>query len=51
MTKQNNRKTRTAKTRHGEVVYINTTWAVPGGWEGYVVNGKGHAVLIFIPGE
>lgn len=40
---------RTAKTRSGEQVYINTTWKVAGGREGYVLNAKGFAVLIFIP--
>lgn len=42
---------RTAKTKTGEEVYINTTWKVAGGWEGYVVNRKGHAVLVFTPAK
>lgn len=40
---------RTAFTKQGEEVYIGTTWKVAGGWEGYVVNTHGFAVLVFIP--
>jgi hypothetical protein len=43
------RKPRTAKTKNGQEVYINTTWKVEGGYEGYVLNNNNHAVLIFIP--
>lgn len=40
---------RVGKTRDGEEVYINETWKIEGGWEGYVLNRHGVAVLIFIP--
>lgn len=45
------RKPRTARTRHGEEVYVGTTWSIEGGWEGYVIGPQGFAVLVFIPGE
>jgi hypothetical protein len=41
--------TRTAKTRTGQKVILNETRKVQGGYEGYVLNSKGHAVEIFIP--
>ena len=40
---------RTGFTKSGQEVYINTLWKVEGGWEGYILNAKGVAVLIFIP--
>jgi len=40
---------RTAKTKGGQEVYVGESYKVPGGWEGWVVNAKGHAVLVFIP--
>jgi hypothetical protein len=43
------KKPRVAKTKDGREVYVNETYKVPGGWEGWVVNAKGYAVQVFIP--
>jgi hypothetical protein len=42
--------TQYAFTKYGLEVELNTLWEVEGGWEGYIMHGKGYAVLIFIPG-
>ena len=38
-------------TQSGKKVQLNVTRKVDGGWKSYVLNSKGHAVLVFIPGE
>lgn len=43
-------KKRTAKTRTGQKVYLGL-YEVPGGWEGWTLNAKGHAVLVFVPAK
>jgi hypothetical protein len=48
MTRTNN--PRTAYTRKGQEVYLET-WKVDGGWEAWVLNDAGYAVLVFVPGE
>jgi len=40
---------RRALTRDGLLVPLNVMTEVDGGWEGFVLNGVGHAVLVFIP--
>lgn len=40
---------RTAFTRQGREVILNKLEPVAGGWRAYVLNGKGHAVSIFVP--
>jgi hypothetical protein len=40
---------RIGQTKNGEQVYLNELSKVEGGWEGYVLNSHGVAVLVFIP--
>jgi hypothetical protein len=42
---------RTGKTSKGRTVPLNVLQPVDGGWLGYVLNGKGFAVSVFIPGD
>ncbi len=46
-----NSKPRLALTRKGDLVELNTTTEVDGGWVGYVLNNNGDAVEVFIPGS
>lgn len=41
--------TRTAQTRKGKTVEINTTRKVEGGYAGYVLDVRGYAVPVFVP--
>jgi hypothetical protein len=41
---------RTGKTHYGKVVPLDTSTRVPGGWLGYVLNARGFAVQVFVPG-
>lgn len=40
---------RYAHTRKGRLVPLNTLEPVVGGWQGYVLDNRGHAVAVFIP--
>ncbi len=42
---------RTAKTRRGKTVELNTMTKVDGGWTGYVMHRKGYAVVVFVPAK
>ena len=46
---ERNQTIRTAKTRRGKTVPLNTLQPVDGGWTGYILNADGVAVAIFIP--
>ena len=38
-------------TAKGQQVDLSLSWKVEGGYEGWAVNEKGHAVKVFIPTE
>lgn len=44
-------KPRIGTTKNGTQVYLNTMSKVEGGWEGWILNAKGVAVAVFVPGN
>jgi hypothetical protein len=40
---------RTAQTRRGKTVSLNSMMETEGGWFSYVVDRRGYAVMVFIP--